>query len=51
VNSHARRAYPDPAEQDGQIELAILASLLDRHGQRPWSVDEVAREIDNPVAV
>ena len=40
-----------PAEEDAQIESAILGSLLDPHEQRPWSVEEVAREIGNPVAV
>lgn len=34
-----------PAEQDAQVEKAILGMLLDHDAQRPWSVDEIAREI------
>jgi predicted transcriptional regulator len=34
---------PSPMEEDGQIDIAILWTLL--HEPRPWSVDEVAREV------
>lgn len=34
-----------PAEREGQIDAAILGLLLDKAAQRPWSVDEIAREI------
>jgi hypothetical protein len=35
---------PSPAEEDGQVDSAVLA-LLVYGDSRPWSVDEVEREI------
>jgi hypothetical protein len=37
---------PDPE----QVDSAILGLLVDLEAQRPWSVDEVAREIGDEVA-
>jgi hypothetical protein len=38
-----------PAEQDGQIDSAILGLLIDMDATRPWSFDEIEREIrSNP---
>jgi hypothetical protein len=34
-----------PAEEEAQREQAILTMLLDTDAQRPWLVDEVAREL------
>jgi hypothetical protein len=34
-----------PAEEDGQTDSAVLALLLYSDSQRPWSVEEVEREI------
>ena len=34
-----------PAEEDGQTDSAVLALLVYSDSQRPWSVDEVGREI------
>ena len=34
-----------PAEEDRQIDSAILALLIDSDAQRPWSTDEITREI------
>ncbi|MDE3075007.1 MAG: hypothetical protein KGJ86_06220 [Chloroflexota bacterium] len=34
-----------PAEQDRQVERAILGLLMDPDSQRPWAVDELAREL------
>jgi hypothetical protein len=34
-----------PAEQDGQIDSAILGLLIYENAQRPWSKDEITREI------
>jgi len=34
-----------PAEADGQIDSAILGCLRRQAEQRPWSVDEITREI------
>jgi hypothetical protein len=40
---------PSPAEQDAQIDSAILMALLSKDSHRPWSVDKLAREMDcNP---
>jgi len=33
-----------------QVDSAILGLLVDPKAQRPWSVDEVAREIGDEVA-
>lgn len=40
-----------PAEQDAQVESAILLLLTDGDAQRPWSNDEVEREIGNATLV
>jgi len=34
-----------PIEQDGQIDAAILCLLIDVDATRPWSFDEIAREM------
>ena len=38
-----------PAEDEERIDTAVLALLLGDHG-RPWSNDEVALEIGDPIA-
>jgi hypothetical protein len=38
-----------PAEDDARVEGAILGLLTDHEAQRPWSEDEVAREIGDPL--
>lgn len=40
-----------PAEADDQNDAAVLSLLLDLDAQRPWSIDEVAREIGDSLAV
>ena len=37
-----------PAQQDDQIDMAILGLLYDSPG--PWAVDEVIRAMGDPVA-
>jgi hypothetical protein len=34
-----------PIERDGQIDSAILGLLIDVDATRPWSFDEIAREM------
>ncbi len=34
-----------PAEEDGQIDGAVLGLLIYPDSQRPWSIDEITREI------
>ena len=34
-----------PAERQGQLDSAILGLLMLETSHRPWSVDEIAREI------
>jgi predicted transcriptional regulator len=36
---------PSPAEQDRVIDAAVLDLLMSPRNQRPWSVDEIEREI------
>jgi hypothetical protein len=36
---------PTPVEEDGQVDHAIVLLLLDRESQRPWSEQEIEREI------
>ena len=36
---------PTPVEEDGQVDHAIVLLLLDRESQRPWSEEEIKREI------
>jgi hypothetical protein len=36
---------PTPAERDAERESAILQMLLDEDGARPWSADEIEREV------
>jgi hypothetical protein len=38
------------AEADDRIDSAIMGLLLDDQSQRPWSEDELAREIGNDIA-
>jgi hypothetical protein len=40
------KRIPDPE----QVESAILGLLVDPGASRPWSVDEIAREIGDEVA-
>lgn len=37
-----------PAQREDHIDMLVLEMLLDRDAQRPWSVDEIARELDIP---
>ncbi|MGA8352967.1 MAG: hypothetical protein WB698_02215 [Solirubrobacteraceae bacterium] len=37
-------------EKDADVDGAVLDALLGRDAQRPWSVDEIARVIRDPVA-
>jgi hypothetical protein len=46
-----REPIPAPAVDDETIDAGILGLLLNPTKQRPWSVDEVAREIGNNMAV
>ncbi len=39
-----------PAEQDDATDQAVLSLLLDDAVQRPWSVEEVARELGDSLA-
>jgi hypothetical protein len=41
---------PTPAEQDDQIDGLVLSMLCDDDAQRPWTVAEIAREIDGPLS-
>jgi hypothetical protein len=34
-----------PAEEDARDDSAVLGLLLDPESERPWSVDEVTREL------
>jgi hypothetical protein len=36
---------PSIAEEDGQVDHAIFLLLLDRDAQRPWSDQELEREM------
>ncbi|HEY1687897.1 MAG TPA: hypothetical protein VGF95_03435 [Solirubrobacteraceae bacterium] len=40
---------PTSAEREGAIDRAILGMMLDSADQRPWSVDEVEREVGERV--
>lgn len=40
---------PTPAQQEDRIDGLVLAMLSDDDAQRPWSVEEISREIDNPL--
>jgi hypothetical protein len=40
---------PTVAEQERRVDQGILALLLTPEEQRPWSVDEVGREIGDQV--
>jgi hypothetical protein len=40
---------PTPAEEDRRIDHAIILFLLDSKIQRPWSRDEIEREIGEDV--
>jgi predicted transcriptional regulator len=37
-------------EDDGDVDATVLDALLESGAQRPWSVDEIARVIGDPVA-
>jgi hypothetical protein len=44
------KSSPTPAEEDARIESGILCLLMDHDEQRPWSFDEVAREVGDRIA-
>ena len=37
------KRIPDAAEGEANLDWLVLDLLIDRHQQRPWSVDEVIR--------
>jgi hypothetical protein len=37
-----------PAQREQHIDMLILKMLLDKHAQRPWTVEEIERELDIP---
>ena len=37
-----------PAEREEHTDAVILEMLLDKNAQRPWTVAEIARELDIP---
>jgi hypothetical protein len=39
---------PTPVEEDGQVDHTVLL-LLDRDSRRPWSAEEIEREIGSNV--
>lgn len=39
-----------PAMEEARMDAAVLEVLLDEDTQRPWSVDEIAREVEDPIA-
>ena len=39
----------DIAQQEDRADAEVLAMLVAEDAQRPWSLDEVARELGNPV--
>jgi hypothetical protein len=41
---------PSPADQEQQTDAALLELLLIGDDQRPWSVDEIEREIGKEAA-
>jgi len=41
---HDQRTF-SPAEEDAWTDQAVLSLLLEADAQRPWSEDEVARQI------
>jgi hypothetical protein len=39
-----------PAERQGQLDSAILMTLMEETSHRPWSFEEIAREMgENPI--
>jgi hypothetical protein len=38
-----------PAEEDARDDSAVLALLVEDDTQRPWSLEELAREIRNEI--
>jgi hypothetical protein len=40
---------PDPHDDSTQTEADVLVLLTDPHGRRPWSVEEVGREIESQI--
>jgi predicted transcriptional regulator len=42
---------PSRTPRSGPTEWIVLELLLDPEAQRPWSLEEVAREIGTPIAV
>jgi hypothetical protein len=41
---------PTPAEEDTTTDSAVLGLLLDPGSERPWSREELAREIGDEIA-
>lgn len=37
-------------QRQADTDAAILEALLDEEAQRPWSVDEIARVLEDPIA-
>jgi hypothetical protein len=44
------QSTPSPAEEDAVFDGALLTSLLAADGQRPWTVEEVEREMGDRLA-
>jgi hypothetical protein len=45
------QSTPEPSEDDTRTESAIMTLLLVEDQQRPWSTDEMIREIGRPLEV
>lgn len=42
------QSSPEKSEEDARLDGAILGLLVSPHDQRPWSDDEIAREVSTP---
>jgi HD-like signal output (HDOD) protein len=47
--STQREALHDPAEAERHTDNTILSLMLDDTSSWPWSVEEIARELANPI--
>jgi len=43
------KASPTPADDEDRVDSGILAMLVHDESQRPWTVDEVAREVGDRI--